>query len=507
MSLLETPLTRQLGIEVPLICGAMYPCSNPELVAAVSEAGGIGVIQPLSLVYVHRHEFRAGLKLMRGITSRPLGMNVIVERSSKVYEERMRRFVDEAIEGGIRFFVTSLGNPRWVVEKAHAAGGFVYHDVTERKWAAKGLEAGVDGLIAVNDRAGGHAGPKSAEALIAELGDLGVPVVCAGGIGDEADFVRALRMGYAGVQMGTRFIATTECTAHADYKRAILEAGRGRHRADRADHGSAGGGDPHPLHREERHQGRSARPLDAARPQDEALDADDLRPAVDLEAEALRDELLLPGLFAGGEERGRNRGGGAGGGDRAALPESRGGLHVPESPKLSPNLQDCPLISRIVPEYPKLSPNLQNCPRISQIVPEFPGLSPNIPNCPRISRIVPEYPKKGWDLVGRTVWVFRADSGFSPKDWDVVGGQDRVRRGKEGPEPAMSVNEQPHDRPSNSSRRSSGRGASKSSATHPLPTSMPRGRGARRPDFSRPARTMISAGPAGRSAGRSISTR
>jgi nitronate monooxygenase len=225
VSILDTPLTRQLGIEVPLICGAMYPCSNPELVAAASEAGGIGVIQPLSLVYVHRHEFRAGLKLMRGITAKPLGMNVIVERSSKVYEERMQRFVDEAIEGGIRFFVTSLGNPRWVVEKAHAAGGFVYHDVTERKWAMKGLEAGVDGLIAVNDRAGGHAGPKSAEALIAELGDLGVPVVCAGGIGDEEAFVRALRMGYAGVQMGTRFIATTECTAHADYKRAILEAG------------------------------------------------------------------------------------------------------------------------------------------------------------------------------------------------------------------------------------------------------------------------------------------
>src|SRR5436309_879301 len=88
----------------------------------------------------------------------------------------------------------------------------------------EGLEAGVDGLIAVNDRAGGHAGPESAEELIAELSDLGVPVVCAGGIGDEEDFVRALRMGYAAVQMGTRFIATTECTAHPDYKRAIVEA-------------------------------------------------------------------------------------------------------------------------------------------------------------------------------------------------------------------------------------------------------------------------------------------
>lgn len=227
MSLLDTAVTRQLGIEVPLICGAMYPCSNPELVAAVSEAGGIGVIQPLSMVYVHRHDFAEGLALIRRLTTKPVGMNVIVEQSSKVYLERMQRFVDQAIEGGIRFFVTSLGNPRWVVEKAHAAGGFVYHDVTERKWAMKGLEAGVDGLIAVNDRAGGHAGPKSAEELLAELSGLGVPLVCAGGIGEEEDFVRVLRMGYAAVQMGTRFIATAECTAHDDYKRAIVEADEG----------------------------------------------------------------------------------------------------------------------------------------------------------------------------------------------------------------------------------------------------------------------------------------
>jgi nitronate monooxygenase len=224
MAQLDTAVTRQLGIEVPLICGAMYPCSNPELVAAVSEAGGIGVIQPLSLVYVHGHEFRAGLDLIRRLTAKPVGMNVIVEQSSKVYRERMERYVDLAIEGGIRFFVTSLGNPRWVVEKAHAAGGFVYHDVTERKWALKGLEAGVDGLIGVNNRAGGHAGPKSAEALLAETRDLGLPLVCAGGIGDETDFVRALDLGYAAVQMGTRFIATTECTAPEEYKQAILRA-------------------------------------------------------------------------------------------------------------------------------------------------------------------------------------------------------------------------------------------------------------------------------------------
>ena len=222
---LETALTRALGIEVPLICGPMYPASNPELVAAVSAAGGIGVVQPLSLVYVHGYEFREGMAAIRRLTDKPVGMNVIVEKTSKTYEDRMRRFVDEALEVGVRFFITSLGNPRWVVEKAHAAGGLVYHDVTEAKWAKKGMEGGVDGLIAVNDRAGGHAGGLSPAELLAELSSFGVPVVAAGGVGDEEAFVEALALGYDGVQMGTRFLATTECTAHQDYKQAIVDAG------------------------------------------------------------------------------------------------------------------------------------------------------------------------------------------------------------------------------------------------------------------------------------------
>jgi nitronate monooxygenase len=221
---LETPLTRHAGIEVPLICGAMYPCSNPELVAAVSEAGGIGIVQPISLTYVHGHDFRAGLRLIRTLTSRPIGMNALIEQSSRAYHERMERWIDIALEEGVRFFVTSLGNPRWVAERAHAAGGIVYHDVTERKWAEKGRDAGVDGLIGVNRRAGGHPGTRSAEALLEEVGGLGLPVICAGGIGDERGFVDALRLGYAGVQAGTRFIATPECRASDAYKDAIVEA-------------------------------------------------------------------------------------------------------------------------------------------------------------------------------------------------------------------------------------------------------------------------------------------
>jgi len=222
---LSTPLTRAAGIEVPLVCGAMYPCSNPELVAAVSEAGGIGVVQPISLTYVHGHDFREGLRLIRRLTSKPIGMNALIEQSSKAYRTRMERWIDVALEEGVRFFVTSLGNPRWVVDRVRPVGGVVYHDVTERKWAEKSIAGGVDGLIGVNDRAGGHAGTRSAEALLEELLPLGLPVVCAGGIGNEDDFARVLRMGYAGAQLGTRFIATPECRASEAYKRGIVAAG------------------------------------------------------------------------------------------------------------------------------------------------------------------------------------------------------------------------------------------------------------------------------------------
>ncbi|MEW6368749.1 MAG: nitronate monooxygenase [Acidobacteriota bacterium] len=224
MGLLATPLTRHAGIEFPIICGAMYPCGNPELVAAVSEAGGIGILQPVSLTYVHGHEFRAGIRFVRSLTSKPIGMNALIESSSKAYHKRMVKWVEVALEEGVRFFVTSLGNPNWVVDAARPLGAVVYHDVTERKWALKALDSGVHGLVAVNRRAGGHAGALSPERLIDEISDLGVPVICAGGVGNASDFVSALRMGYAGVQMGTRFIATPECRVSQLYKDAIVRA-------------------------------------------------------------------------------------------------------------------------------------------------------------------------------------------------------------------------------------------------------------------------------------------
>jgi nitronate monooxygenase len=219
-----TRFTEQVGIKLPIICGAMYPCSNPELIAAVSKTGAIGIVQPLSLVYVHGYDFREGLKKIRSITDNPYGVNILVEKSSPAYESRMRGYLEIALEEGCRFFITALGNPRWVVDLVKKQNGIIYHDVVERKWAVKALDEGVDGLICVNNRAGGHAGKLSPEDLYKETSSFGVPLIAAGGIGDENDFKRALDLGYDGIQMGTRFIATVECREKAPYKEAIVNS-------------------------------------------------------------------------------------------------------------------------------------------------------------------------------------------------------------------------------------------------------------------------------------------
>jgi nitronate monooxygenase len=213
------------GARYPIIGGPMYPCSNPELVAAMSEAGALGIVQPLSLTYVHGYDFRDGLRYMHQLTERPLGFNALIEKSSKKYYERMSAWIDIALDEGVRFFITSLGKPDWVVERVHAAGGYVYHDVTERKWAQIGADCGVDGLICVNNRAGGHCGGLSAEQLYRDCADLGLPLVCAGGIGDHQGLSDMLDLGYQACQLGTRFIASTECKVSEAYKQAIVRAG------------------------------------------------------------------------------------------------------------------------------------------------------------------------------------------------------------------------------------------------------------------------------------------
>ncbi len=216
--------TRELGIEWPIIGGPMYPCSNPELVAAVSAAGGIGVVQPLSLTYVHGYDYSQGLDYIRNLTDRPIGFNALIEKSSRKYHERMANWIDISLDKGIRFFITSLGKPDWVAKRVHAYGGVVYHDVTERKWAQIGVDCGVDGLICVNNRAGGHAGGLSAQELFDQCADFGKPLVCAGGVADHQGLQSMLDIGYQACQFGTRFIVSEECNVSNAYKQAIIDA-------------------------------------------------------------------------------------------------------------------------------------------------------------------------------------------------------------------------------------------------------------------------------------------
>ncbi len=212
------------AVEFPVIGGPMYPCSNPELVAAISEAGALGIIQPLSLTYVHGYDFLEGLQYIRSMTDKPVGFNALIEKSSRKYQQRMSDWIDISLEQGIRFFITSLGKPDWVVKRVHAYGGFVYHDVTERKWAEIGVDCGVDGLICVNNRAGGHCGNLSALELFESCESLNKPLVCAGGVADHQSLKAMLDIGYQACQLGTRFIAAEECKVSPRYKQAIVEA-------------------------------------------------------------------------------------------------------------------------------------------------------------------------------------------------------------------------------------------------------------------------------------------
>ncbi|MEM7361168.1 MAG: nitronate monooxygenase [Pseudomonadota bacterium] len=213
------------GAQTPVVCGPMYPGSNPELVAAASEHGGFGVVQPVTLTSLYGHDFREGLQLIKRLTDKPFGVNfTIFGGANKKYHEQMKEWMDISIEEGIKFFLTSLGKPDSVVKKAKEHGIKVYHDVPNRKVALAMRDSGVDGLNCINWRGGGQTGIQSAEQFMEELHDIGIPLVCAGGIGNADDFKQALEMGYAGVQLGTRFLATQECKVTDSYKQAIVDS-------------------------------------------------------------------------------------------------------------------------------------------------------------------------------------------------------------------------------------------------------------------------------------------
>ena len=213
------------GAKKPVVCGPMYPGSNPELVVAVSDSGGFGVVQPVALTSLYGHDFREGLQLIKQLTDKPFGVNfTIFGGANKKYHEQMKEWMEISIEEGIKFFLTSLGKPDSVVKTAKEHGIKVYHDVPNKKVALAMRDSGVDGLNCINWRGGGQTGIQAAEQFMEELHDIDMPLICAGGIGNAKDFKQALKLGYAGVQLGTRFLATNECMITDSYKQAIVDS-------------------------------------------------------------------------------------------------------------------------------------------------------------------------------------------------------------------------------------------------------------------------------------------
>ena len=219
-------LLKDSGATIPVFCGPMYPGSNPELVAAVSREGGLGIVQPLSLTHLYGHDFRAGLKMIKELSgNKPFGVNFTI-MPNKRYQKMMDEWMDISIDEGVKFFLTSLGKPDDIVKIAHKNGIKVYHDVHSPELARRAAGAGVDGLNLLNSSMGGQTGQMSSDKFINDVVslNLNVPFVCAGGIGSEIDFIKALELGYAGVQLGTRFLATHECKITNSYKNAIVNA-------------------------------------------------------------------------------------------------------------------------------------------------------------------------------------------------------------------------------------------------------------------------------------------
>ncbi|MDX9731865.1 MAG: nitronate monooxygenase [Bdellovibrionales bacterium] len=216
---IRTSLTDLLGIQYPIIGAPMFLVSNVEMVVAISEAGGIGTFPALN--YRPIEKYREALIEMKRRTKKPIGVNIIVNKSNARQAEDLKIALDQ----GVELFITSLGNPSTVIKEAHANGAKVLCDVTNLEHAKKVADQGADGIVAVGTGAGGHAGPISPLVLVPWLvREMSIPVVLAGGVAHGSQLAAALSLGAAGVHVGTRFIASREAGVDQAYKDAVLRS-------------------------------------------------------------------------------------------------------------------------------------------------------------------------------------------------------------------------------------------------------------------------------------------
>lgn len=213
-------LTDLLGIQFPVIMAPMFLVSNKEMIIEGLKAGITGAIPALN--YRTVDELRTSIREIKNVIDKPFGINLIVNKSNFLLEEQLKVCCEERVG----FIITSLGSPEHVINEAHKNGVLVFCDVTDVKYAKKVEALGADAVIAVNKEAGGHAGNISYKDLIPELlNSCSIPVISAGGVGNQLQYKELIEMGVAGVSVGSIFIASEECGVSQEYKQACVDYG------------------------------------------------------------------------------------------------------------------------------------------------------------------------------------------------------------------------------------------------------------------------------------------
>lgn len=213
---MKTRVTELLGIEKPIIQGGMAWVAESHLAAAVSEAGGFGIIgaanAPADVV-------RNYIREAKQMTDKPFGVNIML---MSPYADEIAQVV---VEEGVAAVTTGAGNPEKYMEQWKAAGIKVIPVVASVALARRMKRCGADAVVAEGTESGGHIGQATTMTLVPQVVDaVEIPVIAAGGIGDGRGFAAAIMLGAEAVQMGTRFCVSNECTVHEKYKERILKA-------------------------------------------------------------------------------------------------------------------------------------------------------------------------------------------------------------------------------------------------------------------------------------------
>ena len=215
---MQTRVTEQLGIEIPIIQAPMGFIARSQLASAVSNAGGMGIIETSS---GQLDEVRAEITKMRDLTDRPWGVNV-----AQLFIRDLS-IIDFIVENGVQFVTTSAGDPAVLVPRLKQAGITVFHVVPTLRGALKAIAAGVDGLVVEGIEGGGFKNPDGASSMVLLpliAAHVDVPIVAAGGIADGVSMAAALALGADGAQMGTRMLTATESPVHDNWKEAVVAA-------------------------------------------------------------------------------------------------------------------------------------------------------------------------------------------------------------------------------------------------------------------------------------------